>query len=110
MKITTQNFNIECTIDELQAMEQYGILAMIRQSEPTTAIPFPLPELPTAGGTNEPAAVGQGPGVSSDAEICNSRSLFGLSWDQQMRFPSQGSNIGQTAVLHAQQRLRSKKL
>ena len=56
MKITTPNFNIECTIDELKAMEQCGILAMICQPEPTPAIPFPLPELPTAGGTNETVA------------------------------------------------------
>ena len=56
MKITTPNFNIECTIDELKAMEQCGILAMICQPEPMPAIPFPLPELPTAGGTNETVA------------------------------------------------------
>ena len=56
MKITTPNFNIECTIDELKAMEQCGILAMICQPEPTPAIPFPLPEMPTAGGTKETVA------------------------------------------------------
>lgn len=57
------------------------------------------------------AAVGQGPGVSSDAGIRDSRSSFGLSLGPEDAISrSQGSNLGRTAALRAQRRLRSEKL
>ena len=57
------------------------------------------------------AAVGQGPGVSSDAEIRDPRSSFGLSLGPEDAISrSQGSNLGRTAALRAQRRLRSEKL
>ena len=57
------------------------------------------------------AAVGQGPGVSSDAGIRGPRSSFGLSLGPKDAISrSQGSNLGRTAALRAQRRLGSEKL
>ena len=57
------------------------------------------------------AAVGQGPGVSSDAGIRDPRSSFRLSLGPKEEISrSQGSNLGRTAALRAQRRLRSEKL
>ena len=57
------------------------------------------------------AAVGQGAGVSSDAGIRDPRSSFGLSLGPKEEISrSQGSNLGGTAALRAQRRLRSEKL
>ena len=57
------------------------------------------------------APAGQGPGVSSDAGIRGPRSSFGLSLGPKDAISrSQGSNLGRTAALRAQRRLRSGKL
>ena len=79
-----------------------------RQNEGNPALGSGLPSAPEQPGR---AAVGQGPGVSSDAEIRDPRSSFGLSLGPEDAISrSQGSNLGRTAALRAQRRLRSEKL
>ena len=84
-----------------------------RQNEGNPALGSGLPAARLPFGPEQPgrAAVGQGPGVSSDAGIRDPRSSFRLSLGPKEEISrSQGSNLGRTAALRAQRRLRSEKL
>ena len=87
--------------------------AETRQDEGSPAGGADSEQLVSSSAPEQPgrAAVGQGAGVSSDAGIRDPRSSFGLSLGPEDAISrSQGSNLGGTAALRAQRRLRSEKL